>query len=272
MARSKRKIFPVPDTLVAVLTNTRDFAIAQEEHWYRIPERTAPRMLRKARWLAFYHTAVFGEAKWAVHFVAPIKRVDRLLRRDLLPNEAEHPRASEPYLRLEIGELEKLERSVPSARQRRIVFIPTTLAKLRAAREINDLYHDSLLEDQHWTALRDANIPAERQLYVGERETNYSLDFAIFCARGSLDVECDGDTWHLRPETVVEDNDRNNFLASHKWYVLRFSSRELAEPKLSYAVEQIRDTAERLGGIELPNQVNRRFHWVGNVVEQLRLW
>ncbi len=272
MPTGKRSAFPSPDTLVAVVTTMADFAIARRDRWYRIPCRSAPKTLPTTRWLALYHTAAFGERKWAVHFVAPIEHVERVLRRDLLPQEADHPRASELYFRLAIGELNPLERSVPSTRQRRIVFIATTLAKLRTAREINDLYHESPLEDQLWRALRDADIPAERQLYVSEQQTSYCLDFAVLCARGGVDIECDGDTWHLRPEAVAEDNARNNFLTRLGWSVLRFSSRELIDPVISAAVAEIRATSGRLGGIELPSHVNRRFDRAGAVVDQLRLW
>ncbi len=254
------------------MTNTKDFAIARDKHWYRIPCRYAPDMLPVARWLAFYHTKAFADAKWAVHFVTPIERIDRVLRRDLLPDEDDHPRASDPYFRLTIGPLERLERSVLSARQRRIVFIPTTLVKLQVALEINDLYHESPLEDKLWEALCQERIAAERQFYVNEDKTSYCLDFALFCTRGIVDVECDGDTWHLRPGAVIEDNARDNFLTRLGWRILRFSSLALAKPNLPSTVEEIRETSSRLGGLELPNRVSRQFGLAPIVVEQLRLW
>ncbi len=229
-------------------------------------------MLPKARWLAFYHTATFGELKWAIHFIAPIERIEKVLRRDLLPDQPQHPRALESYFRIRLGSLSRLDRAVPSARRRRIVFIPTTLAKLRTATEINDLYHESPLEDQLWDALRRQRIPAERQYYVAERGTTYCLDFAVLCSRSSLDVECDGDTWHLRPNAVADDNARNNFLTRLGWSVLRFSSRELDDGNIDKAIDLIRDTSERLGGIEMPNRTNRRIDRGGHVVEQYRLW
>jgi very-short-patch-repair endonuclease len=272
MTASRSKRFPASDTLVAIIPQPRDFAIAERDSWYRIPCRTAPEMLAHARWLAFYHPASFGAYKWAVHFFAPIEGVDRVTRRDLLPDEPDHPRAREPYFRVRLGPLRKLDRPVPSARARRIVFIPTTLAKLQTAQEINDLYHESPLEDQLWQALRVANIPAERQFYVAEGRANYCLDFAVLCAQASLDVECDGDSWHLRPNAVVEDNARNNALARLGWLVLRFSTRELQEPNIGKVVKTIQDASERLGGIELPGRRNLRRAPKGAVVEQFRLW
>lgn len=272
MKATRRRTFPAPDTLVAIVPTPQDFQIAELERWYRIPCRSAPKTLATTKWLAFYHTAKSGHLKWAVHFFAPVEGIERAPRRQLIPDEPDHPRATDPYYRLQIGELQALARPVPGARRRRLVFIPTTLAKLQAAGEINDLYHESPLEDQLWGALRQAQIPAERQFYVGEGKTSYCLDFAIPCARGSVDVECDGDTWHLGPESATEDNNRNNFLTRLGWHVLRFRGSELDAPNVSSSVEKVRDTAERLGGVELPSQVNRRFDRAGGVVEQLRLW
>ena len=272
MRRAPPPRYPRPDVLVAIMNNRHDFAIAGREHWYRIPCRSAPQALDSARWLAFYHTSDFGAAKWAVHFVARVHGIDRVLRRDLLPDEPNHSRADEPYFRVRIGPLEQLDHPVASARGRRVVFIPTTLTKLRAAHELNDLFHESPLEDRLWYALRAEEVSVERQYYVAESGTTYCLDFAVFCLRGNLDVECDGDTWHLRPETVVEDNARNNFLARLGWHVLRFSSRELTEPRVASTVGQIRATAERLGGIELPGRAIRHLRHPEPAIDQLRLW
>lgn len=113
--------------------------------------------------------------------------------------------------------------------------------------------------------LRSEHIPAERQYYVAEGKTSYCLDFAVLCARAGVDVECDGDSWHLRPEAVVADNARDNFMARLGWPVLRFSSRQLSEPTIGDAVRVIRETSEHLGGLELPNRANA-------VLIELAIW
>jgi hypothetical protein len=61
-------------------------------------------------------------------------------RRQLLPDEADHPRANDCYYKLELGPLERLPRPIPSHRLRRITFIATTLDRLLNAQEINDLW------------------------------------------------------------------------------------------------------------------------------------
>ena len=54
------------EVLVAIINSKRDFAIRQDEHWYRIPVDTAPRRW-PPRWLAFYQTKVFGDERGAVN-------------------------------------------------------------------------------------------------------------------------------------------------------------------------------------------------------------
>lgn len=265
-------VYPPADALVAIAKTPHDFAIARDQHWYRIPCQSAPPVLERARWLAFYFPKPFGEQRWAIHYIAPIERIDRALRRELLPGERDHRRATEEYFRVQLGSVEPLPRPVASARQRRIVFIATTVSKLRNATEINDLYHDSPLEDRLWSGLRAEGVAAERQWPVNHHDVSYFLDFHVPCTRGSLDVECDGDTWHLGSEAVVADNERDNCLAGLGWTVLRFGSRQLRSEAISSVVEQIRRTAERFGGLALPGAVTRRFASGGAIVEQPRLF
>ncbi|HIP95651.1 MAG TPA: hypothetical protein EYH32_00365, partial [Anaerolineae bacterium] len=82
---------PDAPVLVAVINNLRDFEIARDQGWYRIPVNRAPRRLG-ADYLAFYQTKVFGAEGWAVNYYAPVLRVRLARRRDLLPAEADHPR------------------------------------------------------------------------------------------------------------------------------------------------------------------------------------
>lgn len=134
--------------LVAVVTRPRDLQLAREACWYRIPLKHLPRQLA-AEYLAFYQTAAFGEERWAVRYYAPILRYRIATRRELLPDEADHPRADERYYRLELGPLHTLPLPVPAARLRRITFIATTFGQLRRARDVRELWHPA--EDQHHT-------------------------------------------------------------------------------------------------------------------------
>ncbi len=131
--------------LVAVITRPRDLRLAREAHWYRIPLAHLPQQLA-AEYVAFYQTAAFGDERWSVRYYAPILRYRLTTRRELLPDEATHPRANERYYCLELGPLAELPLPVPAARLRRITFIATTYGQLRRANDVRELWHPD--EDQ----------------------------------------------------------------------------------------------------------------------------
>lgn len=241
-SRSRGKNFPPPDTLVAIVNSLRDFERARDDGWYRIPvEKCPPAMLEgQIHTLAFYLPKTFGADAFTVAYAAPVTGISTHLRRELLPDESHHPRADMMYVRVGLGHVRRLAHPIPSQRQRRIVHIPTTQAKLEAAREINDLYHDSPLEDAVWAAFKAEGIEAERQYYVpGDDSGLYALDFAVFGQQRNLDVECDGDRYHANPAKAASDNQRNNFLGARGWTVLRFSTSQV-EHRLSNVVAVVR--------------------------------
>jgi len=234
--------------LVAIMNNHRDFALARDEHWYRIPVRSAPKNIEGIKYLAFYQTKVFGEEKWAVNYFARVKKITVVRRLDLLPDETDHARAGEEYYKLEIGPLRRLVRSIVSKRWRRIVFITTSYNRLMQAEEINDLFHESPLEEKIYAEFKKEGIESERQFFIGEGKVRYCLDFALFCRRGKLDVECDGDTWHAQRERIREDNARDNFLTSRGWHILRFSSKQI-NGDLPECIGTVRRAVDECGGL-----------------------
>lgn len=248
MAASMPRPTPRRDVLVAIMNNRRDLEIARLQHWYRIPVRSAPKNIEEAQWLAFYQTAAFGEERWAIRYYAPILGRSIVKRRELFPDQPDHPRAEHEYYKLELGELRCLERPIISRRGRRIVFIPTTWEKFCRAEEINDLFHESPLEDALYAALKRHRIESERQFFVRIGDARYCLDFAIFCRRGNIDVECDGDAWHSDPKVLHRDRQRNNVLTSAGWAVLRFGSRELSV-QMRACLRLIRATIRVQGGL-----------------------
>lgn len=172
--------------LVGVMNNPRDWKIAQTMHWYRIPVERAPRQVG-ADYLAFYFTAAFEpDIRFSVAWYAPIYAYRLLTRAELLPDEADHPRAQARYFKLEIGPLCRLDPPIPSRRLRRITFIPTTLERLLHAQEINDLWDKGRGQDALWAALKAEGIDAERQVEVNEGGVEYVADFVI----GPLRVVC----------------------------------------------------------------------------------
>jgi very-short-patch-repair endonuclease len=252
---------PSQQVLVVLMNNRRDLEIARNEHWYRIPVKSAPRAIHAAR-IAFYQTKIFKEEGWAIHYWADVRRRSVVRRVDLLPDQPLHPRAGEQYYKLELGNLNRLPTPIVSRRGRRIVFIATTWEKFRRAREINDLYHESPLEDELWEQFKAQSLEAERQYYLTAKRKNFCLDFALFCARGNVDVECDGDRWHADVERIPEDNDRNNALEAEGWSVLRFNTRQLRE-EMPHCLKTVRETVNRYGGLVTPEN-ELRFYAQGN--------
>ncbi|MCD6553917.1 MAG: hypothetical protein J7M16_07900 [Anaerolineae bacterium] len=213
--------------LVAVINNLRDFEMARDQGWYRIPVNRAPRRLG-ADYLAFYQTKVFGAEGWAVNYYAPVLRVRLARRRDLLPAEADHPRAADEYYKIEIGPLQRLPRPIPSRRLRRITFIHTTLRRLLSAEEINDLWLGSEEEERLWTTFRENGIAAERRWGLREDDDeSYVVDFALFCREGRVAVLCERVGW---PTGVVlrERPPLDYDLSAAGWTVLRFTARQIA--------------------------------------------
>lgn len=141
--------------LVSVLAHPRDLSLLRQQQWYRIPVARAPRDLA-ADYLAFYLTAAFGPERWAVRYYAPITSYRLVTRRDLLPNEPQHPRAQELYYRIETGELKALEPPLMARSFRRLTFIATSWAQLRRAHDVTELWHppeDQIMPDESvWAA------------------------------------------------------------------------------------------------------------------------
>ena len=179
---------PDSSVLVAVMNSQRDFAYAREDHWYRIPQRTAPRFF-PPDFVAFYFTKPFGAEAFSVRYYAPVRGHELRKRRELLPHEAAHPRADEPYYQLQLGPLLELPHAIPSKRWRRLTFVLTTGERLFSAWEINDLILGPAEHDLMWRALKDAGIAAERGGYIiREAKARYNVDLAVPCVDGELGI------------------------------------------------------------------------------------
>lgn len=157
--------------LVVIVNNRRDWQRVVEQGWYRIPADRAPYPLA-ARWLAFFFTRTFGADAWSVTWYAPIARYRLATRRELIPDEPDHPRADRQYFQIQIGAPARLDRPIPSRRLRRVVFIPTTLDRLHTAADVADLWQ---IDDEAllWREFRDAALKATRRLEIEERRAMY---------------------------------------------------------------------------------------------------
>ncbi|MFM8320072.1 MAG: hypothetical protein ACKOC5_04070 [Chloroflexota bacterium] len=147
---------PAPNALVLVtlLKEPRDLEIARLLGWYRIPLRSAPRVVA-VDYLAFYQTAAFGEQRWQVEYVAPVRGHELTTRGELLRDEPHHPHAGHEYYKIQIGPLARLPQPVRAEKWRRMTFLYTTGEYLLRAHTL----HDLVLQDEErlyvWQALRE---------------------------------------------------------------------------------------------------------------------
>jgi hypothetical protein len=175
---------PTDLVLVAILKDKRDLEIARVLGWYRIPLKSAPKTVA-VDYLALYQTAKFGDDKWAINYVAPVRGHELTTRAQLLRTQPNHPRADEPYYKIQIGPLERLARPIPSRAWRRLTFLYTTGEHLLRAEELNDLIVQSAERERLWKALRERGLQAEPQY---ERGQGGEIDLTVLCALGSLGI------------------------------------------------------------------------------------
>ncbi len=140
--------------LVCLLPTPRDLEIARLLGWYRIPLRTAPKVVA-VDYLAFYQPASFGERGGQIEFIAPVQGHELTTRGELLKDEADHPRAKEEYYKLQLGALEKLKTPIRTDKWKRLTFLYSTGEYLLNARTLNDLVVEGEERQLLWKSLRE---------------------------------------------------------------------------------------------------------------------
>jgi very-short-patch-repair endonuclease len=235
-----------PAVLVGVLKDRRDLKILLRRRWYRIPVAHAP--ARRFSYLAFYQPASFGRRGKCIAHLAPVLGRMIAKRRDLLPDEPDHPRADERYWCVRVGKPLKLPEPVRNLAPRRVNFAFTTLRRLFEAHDILDVYGVPPIERMLQSELERARVPALPEFTVscGKRR-RFRLDFAVFCARGPLAVECDGTEYHSHPAQRRKDRARDQRLRKAGWTVLRLKEERIVADPASCA-RVVRNAAFRLGG------------------------
>jgi hypothetical protein len=155
-------LHPTSLILVCLLPSPRDLEIARLLGWYRIPLRTAPKVVA-VDYLAFYQPSAFGERGGKIEFVAQVRGHELTTRGELLKDEADHPRAHEEYYKIQIGGLEKLKEPILSDKWKRITFLYTTGEYLLKAKTLNDLVVNGDERQILWHSLRER--AEDEQLY-----------------------------------------------------------------------------------------------------------
>jgi len=148
--------------LVVFLPTPRDLEIARLLGWYRIPLRTAPKVVA-VDYLAFYQPSAFGERGGEIEFIAEVRGHELTTRGELLKDEANHPRANEEYYKIQLGGLEKLKEPIVANKWKRVTFLYTTGEYLLNAKTLNELVVDGDERQVLWRSLRER--AENKQLY-----------------------------------------------------------------------------------------------------------
>ena len=181
-------MYPEDRVLVAYVPRPADFDIVRREGWYRIPQRSAPKGIH-AEYIAFYFGRAFEQQKYAIHYYARNAGHELVRRRDLLPDEPDHPHADDIYYKVQLGPLQQLAQPIVSLRWRRLTFLHTTWDRFQDATEINDLFIEGgPYVDRLYATLKERGIPAERDYQADEAQPDHVVALSVPTRDGRVNV------------------------------------------------------------------------------------
>ncbi len=181
---------PTDLILVALLPTPRDLEIARLLGWYRIPLRTAPKVVA-VDYLAFYQPSAFGERGGQIEFIAEVRGHELTTRGELLRDEANHPRAREEYFKIQLGGLEKLREPIKTDKWKRITFLYSTGEYLVNAKLLNDLVVQNEERQILWKNLRER--AENEQLYKTDLPETDIPPEVLMALLGIKDLQTDYD-------------------------------------------------------------------------------
>ena len=151
--------------LVCFIPNPQDLEIARLLGWYRIPLRSAPKLV-SVDYLAFYQPSSFGDAGNRIEYIAEVRGNELTTRGELLRNEPDHPHAREEYYKIQLGPLEQLDSPIIAKSWKRLTFLYTIGEYLLQARTINELVIRSGERKMLWKSIRERSNDESSYSYV----------------------------------------------------------------------------------------------------------
>jgi hypothetical protein len=178
--------------LVVFVPQPRDLEIVRLLGWYRIPMRSAPKVV-EVDYLAFYQPASFGkDHRWQIEHFAALRGYELVRRADLFRDEADHPRAREEYFKMQVGALQTLPAAIQAGAVRRLTFLYTTGRLLRKAETVSDLVVSAEEREGLWRALRERASQADRYHTQDELEVELTPELLLLLGDFGTIVEEDG--------------------------------------------------------------------------------
>jgi hypothetical protein len=177
-------VYPEDRVLVGVINRKRDFERVQREHWYRVPQGQAPKGIH-AEYVAFFFSRAFKGLNGGIHFYARRTGMELVCRRDLLPDEPDHPRADALYHKLQLGELHRKDPPILNPSRRPVSFIYTTWDRFQAATILADLYSEAdEYVDRVFHALEQSGVHAERSWEAARDSGDGGAQLRVQCEEG----------------------------------------------------------------------------------------
>jgi hypothetical protein len=177
-------MYPEDRVLVGVINRKRDLEKAQREHWYRVPQGQALKGIH-AEYVAFFLSQAFRGLNGGIHFYARRTGIELVRRRDLLPEETNHPRADDLYYKLQFGELHRKDPPILNPTGRPIAFIYTTWDRFGEARVIADLYSEAdRFVDRVFHVLEESGVQAERVWEAARVSDDGGAQIRVLCREG----------------------------------------------------------------------------------------
>lgn len=232
----------VRDCLVGIVADDADLKRFRDEGWYRVPDRALGRSLsrdalQELRALALYQTGTITDGlPGAIELWGEITAIDTLRRRDLLPDQPNHPAAAELYHCVRVRSVQHLQQPIISRLPRRITFLRTTQQHLLHAVDLNDLVVGSPAEERLWHAVRETYPNFNRNVFMQVNGVLMEVDFGLVIGEMAVAVLC-------RDEERVGESVGS--LYPEAWRVIRFSASRI-ENELEECVREIMLAAEEV--------------------------
>ena len=245
--------------LVGVLKSRRDLDLVLQERWYRIPCAWMPK--RRFSYLAFYEPVRFGKMGKpsttfhgkevlgkCIRYYAKVLGRRVALRRELLPEEVRHARAGEQYVRFQLDAVQKLPQPIKNVVPRRVSFGFTTLRILQNVRTMLELYDVLSTEEVVERGLRRRKVRFAKQYHVKGKKKRVILDFAVFCKKGNIAIECDNLKAHSGVLARRKDRAKDAFLRRCGWRVIRLRERDVLAD-LDACIARVEKVIGEFGGV-----------------------
>ena len=174
--------------LVAIMPKPRDMDIARLLGWYRIPLKSAPKILHPDV-IAFYQTSSFPkDHRSRIECYSEVSGVELTTRAELFRNEPEHPRAHEEYFKIQLRSMEKLPHPVLADEWKRFTFFYTTGGRLFSAESIRGLAMNARERGNVWRVLREREEMYGRTPGMPEEDLSDALPQDLLFLLGNLSL------------------------------------------------------------------------------------